>query len=62
MAEIAGVSRFQKLELSRIALVVQWVKDSVLSLEWLGSLLWLRFNSWPRKFYMYQAQPKNKMK
>ena len=31
-------------------------KDSALS------LLWLRFNSWPRNFHMPQTQPKKKKK
>ena len=28
-------------------LVVQWVKDLVLSLQWLGLLLWHEFDPWP---------------
>ena len=31
----------------RNSLVVQWVKDPALSLQWLGLLLWCRFNPWP---------------
>ena len=27
--------------------VAQWVKDPVLSLQWLGLLLWHRFDPWP---------------
>ena len=27
--------------------MAQWVKDLALSLQWLGSLLWCRFDSWP---------------
>ena len=34
------------------------VKDSVLSLLWLGLLLCLRFDSWPRNFCMPWAWPK----
>ena len=30
--------------------MAQWVKDPVLSLLWLGSLLWRRFDPWPRSF------------
>jgi len=30
--------------------VAQWVKDPVLSLQWLGLLLRLGFNPWPRNF------------
>ena len=33
-------------------LVVLWVKDPVLSLQQLGSLLWHRFNPWTRNFHM----------
>ena len=36
------------------------VKDPVLSLLWLWSLLWHRFNFWSRNFWMPQAQPKKK--
>ena len=32
--------------------VAQWVKEPVLSLQWLRSLLWHGFDSWPRKFQM----------
>ena len=37
----------------------QWVKDLVLSLLWLSSLLWCRFDPWPGNFYMpwVQAPP-----
>ena len=34
------------------------VKDLVLSLLWLGSLLWLAFGTWPGNFHMLRAQPK----
>ena len=32
------------------SLVVQWVKDLVWSLQWLGLLLWCGFESWPWNF------------
>ena len=44
------------------SLGVQWVKDLVLSLWWLGSLLWLRFDTWPRNFHMLRTWPKEKKK
>ena len=31
-----------------------------MSLQWLGSLLWHGFDSWPRNFYMPWAQQKTK--
>ena len=40
--------------------MVQHVKDLVLSLLWLGSLLWHEFNPWARNFHMLWAQPKIK--
>ena len=40
-----------------IPAVVQWVKDPILSLWWLSSLVWLRFHPWPGNFY---KQPKKK--
>ena len=39
----------------------QWVKDLVLSLLWLGSLLWHEFNSWPRNFHIPWAWQKKKI-
>ena len=42
--------------------MAQWVKDMALSLEWLGSLLWLGFDPWPRNFHVSQAWPKKKKK
>ena len=44
--------------------VAQQVKyPALLSLQWLGSLLWCMFNPWPRNFWMQQAwPPKNKPK
>ena len=38
--------------------MVQRVKGSVLSLQWLGSLLWQGFNPWPKNFHMLWAGPK----
>ena len=38
--------------------MAQWVKDSVLSLLWLGLLLWHGFDPWPRNFHVPQVQPK----
>ena len=42
------------------SLAAQRVKDLVLPLLWLWSLLWHDFNPWPRNFHMPQAQPKKK--
>ena len=42
--------------------VAQWVKDPVLSLLWLGSLLWCRFDPWTRNFCILWAWPKKKKK
>ena len=36
------------------SLVAQWLKDLMLLLQWLGSLLW----RWPWNFHMPQVQPK----
>lgn len=44
----------------RSVLVEQQVKDSVLSLQWLGSLLRHGFDSWPGNFCMPQAWPNKK--
>ena len=30
--------------------MAQWVKNPLLSLYWLGSLLWLEFGPWPWEF------------
>ena len=30
--------------------MVQWLKDLMLSLQWLGLLLWHRFHPWPGNF------------
>ena len=42
--------------------MVQWVKEPVLSLLWLGSLLWCRFSPWPRNFCMPWVWQKKKKK
>ena len=38
--------------------MVQWVKDLVLSLWWLQSLLWHGFDPWPGNFHILRAWPK----
>ena len=43
------------------SMVVQWVKDSALSLLWLRSLLWHRFDPWPGNFRMLWAWLKNEL-
>ena len=45
-------------ECSGSSLMMQWVKDQALLLQWPGLLLWLRFNPWPRNFQMPWAWPK----
>ena len=40
-----------KITFLRRSLGVQQVKDPVLSLQRLGSLLWCRFDPWPGNFY-----------
>ena len=42
------------------SLVAQQVKDLVLSLQWLGLLLWHGFDPWPENFYILWAQQKKK--
>ena len=42
----------------RSSLVMQWVKDSALSLQWLGMLLWWGFDPWPGNFW---GMAKNKV-
>ena len=37
--------------------MAQWVKDPELSLQWLGSLLWCRFDLWPGNFCMPREWP-----
>ena len=39
-------------------LVVQWFKDLVVSLQWLGSLLWHGSDPWSGNAHMPWAQPK----
>ena len=36
--------------------MVQWVKDLILSLQWLRLLLWLIFDLWPGKFHRLWAK------
>ena len=43
--------------------MVRWVKDLALLLQWLGSLLWHGFTSWPKYFNMPQVwRPEKKKK
>ena len=42
--------------------VVQWVRDPVLSLQWLGSLLWHGLDPWPGNFCVLWARTKKKKK
>ena len=42
--------------------LAQWVKDPMLSLQQLGSLLWHGFSLWPGNFHMPAVQPKIKIK
>ena len=42
--------------------MAQQTKGLVLSLQWLGSLLWLGFDPWPQNFHMPQAESKRKEK
>ena len=46
----------------RRSLVAQRVKDPEFLCQWLRSLLWCRFSSWPGKFHVLQEQPKSKNK
>ena len=46
--------------LERSSFVVQWVKDLALSLQQLWSLLWHKFDPWPKNFHMPQVQAKTK--
>ena len=46
----------------RSSLVVQQIEDPALSLLWLWSLLWLRFDPWPRNFLMPRVWPPKKNK
>ena len=50
---------------SRISILVQGVKDLMLSLHWLRSQMWYRFNPWSRVLQMpqvWQKQTKKKPK
>ena len=47
----------QKLSQNRSSLVAQWVKDLVLSLLWLRSLLWPGFHPWSGNFHMLKVMP-----
>ena len=53
-----------KLKICRISLPLKEfagglvIKDPVLLLLWLGSLLWHGFNPWPQNFCMTWAWPK----
>ena len=40
--------------------VAQWVKALVLSLKWLGSLLWCGFDPWFGNFHMPWLGPERK--
>ena len=42
--------------------MTQQVRDLALSRLWLGSLLWHKFDPWPRNFHMPRLQPKKKKK
>ena len=37
--------------------MTQWVKDPVLSLLWLWTLMWCGFSPWPRNLHMLWVQP-----
>ena len=40
-----------------VVVVLPGIKDLALSLQWLGLLLWCRFNPWPRNFHLPQEHP-----
>ena len=44
------------------SLVVQWIKDPVLSLLWLRLQLWFGFSPWPMNFHTPWVQPLKKLK
>lgn len=48
--------------ISKRPLVERWVKDPELSLLWLGSLLWCRFDAWPGNLPILLARPTKKKK
>ena len=45
-----------------ISLVDQWINDPVLSVQWLGLLLWHGFDPWCGNFHMPQVKKKKKKK
>ena len=49
-----------KIKKQRNSLVAQQVKDPVLSLLWLGSLLWYRFNPWLGTCMLWPKKRKKK--
>ena len=51
-----------KKDWDRSSLAVQQIKDLVLSLQQLGSQLWLRFDSWLVSFHMLRMQPPSPQK
>ena len=46
----------------RSSLVAQWVKDPVLSLQWLGLVPCHGFDPWPGDFHVPQVWPEKKKK
>ena len=40
--------------------MAQWDTDLALSLLWLRTLVWHKFDSWPQNFYMLQEWQKRK--
>ena len=44
------------------SLVAQQVQDPALSLQWLRSLLWHKFDPWPRSFRVPWVQPTKRKK
>lgn len=42
--------------------MVQWVKDPMVSLQWLGSMLWPGLNSWPGNFHVHRSSQRRKEK
>ena len=58
---LAHVVRTQ-IKKDRSSPMVQWVKDSVLSLQWLGLLLWHRFDLWLGNFHTPWVWSKKKKK
>ena len=52
----------QTNKLLRSSPMTQWVKDLLLSLKWLGSLLWYGFNPWTGALSYAMGVAKNKFK